>query len=164
MWRMSLISTGIRGNCSWKRTWQGDVAEGGEGRAKVAVHLGRDIPTLNKSLFEAGFGWLKDLVLYTASLLQFPSGNSQDISRRWLVYKDSKFSVSLLTSQNSSRNLEGMGNLVINSPCFLPEDLFFCPQRPSLSRPLNHDFPSVVGILLKTHMPECKIHHNPYTY
>lgn len=55
------------------------------------MHLCRDIAVLNKSLFEAGLGWLKDLVLYTASLLQFPSGSSQDISRRWLVYKDSKF-------------------------------------------------------------------------
>lgn len=36
------------------------------------MHLCRDIPTLNKSLFEVGLGWLKDLVLYTASLLQFP--------------------------------------------------------------------------------------------
>lgn len=82
MWRKSLISAGTRANCSWKRTWQGDVAEGGEGRAKVAVYLCRDIPTLNKSLFEVGLGWLKDLVLYTASLLQFPSDSSQDISRR----------------------------------------------------------------------------------
>lgn len=81
MWRLSLISAGIRANCSWKRTWQGDVAEGEEGRAKAAVHLCRDIPTLNKSLFEVGLGWLKDLVLYTASLLQFPSGSFQGISR-----------------------------------------------------------------------------------
>lgn len=51
-------------------------------QCKAAEHLCGDIPTSNKSLFEVGLGWLKDLVLPTASVLQFPTCSPQDISRR----------------------------------------------------------------------------------
>lgn len=51
-------------------------------QSRVAAHLCRYIPTLNKSLFEVGLGWPKDLVLHTTCVLQFTSCSPQDINRK----------------------------------------------------------------------------------